>query len=99
MVMDLVARTQSMTSHPDGTETQVKVTGPSAVPDGAKRLRARARGLISSGVLPTGRDSVEKLTAGEVQNLTYIEGEPVVESTGRLTERRLYTVVVTREQC
>jgi len=76
----------------------VEVAGPKAVPEGAKKLRARARALVASGVLATGRDTMESITAGEVQRLTRIRGEPVTEEAGTLLEAKLYTVIVSREQ-
>ena len=95
--MDIIAQTQGITSHPDGTEVQVEVAGPRAVPDTVKSVRARARALISSGVLPTTRDSVEDITMGEIKRFTRVEGKPVRERAGTLVEAKLFTVVVNRD--
>lgn len=95
--MDLTAQTQSLTSHPDGTEVQVEVAGPRGIPKNARKLRARARALISSGVLATGRDSIEQLTVGEIQRFTRIEGQPITEEAGTLLRSELYTVIVSRD--
>lgn len=94
---DITSQTQSVTKHPDGTEAQVMVVGPKLAPDFSKELRARARALLSVGVLPTAVDSIEDVPAGEIQRLTRIEGAPIRESRGKVMEGLLYSVIVNRD--
>ena len=92
---EVVAQVQGMTSHPAGTEVQVEVRGPRLAPNFTKELRARAHALKAAGVLPTARDSIEDITMGEIQRLTTVE-DFITESRSRMTEARLYTVIVNR---
>lgn len=70
----VVAEVQSLSSHPDGTEVEVRVVGPKAVPDDVKRLRARAQALIAANPSGAVRRGVENVTAGEIDRLTEITG-------------------------
>lgn len=94
---DITAQTQSMTTHPRGTEVQVRVEGPKAAPDFTKELRARARAMVSVGVINTVSETLSGVTAGEIDRFTETVNDPVVRSIGTLMEERLYTVVVHAE--
>ena len=108
----ILAEVQSMTSHPDGTEVQVKVIGARAAPDSAKELRARAQALISAGPASAAKKSMENITMGEIEGLTYVDGVvtrsdpdfindliPSKFSIPRLmtAEAKLYTIIVRNE--
>lgn len=68
--MRIFAETQGITSHPDGTEVQVKVISTKASPDFAKEMRARGQALIDSGVVDV---TISNITAGNIGRLTEIE--------------------------
>lgn len=93
---DILAQVQGMTTDPRGTEVQVEVAGPRHVPRFFKETRARARAIVAAGALPTGRDTVEDLTMGEINRLTTVDLDPVVEEAGTLMESLLYNVIVNR---
>lgn len=108
----VLAEVQSMTSHPDGTEVQVKVTGPKAAPSGMKELRARAQALVSAGPASAAMKSVENITMGEIERFTEVEDAisrsdpnfvqdliPGDFSIPQLLEMeaRLYTIIVKEE--
>lgn len=92
------ASVQSMTSAPEGTEVQVEVVGPKVTPQSTKELRARARALMDSGILPAARKSVDNITMGELERLTEVEGSPITEDRGNFQEASLFTVIVKGEQ-
>lgn len=95
---EVVAQVEGMTSHPAGTEVQVSVRGPKLAPDFTKELRARAHAIKGAGVLPTARDSVEDVTAGEIKRWTHVEDFITREMNNRdMFEERLYTIVVNRD--
>lgn len=95
---EIVSETQSVTSHPDGTEVQVEVIGPRGTPEFTRSLRAKGRALIAAGVLPTTIESVKDVAVGDVQRLTKeIDTPPLREQRGGLREATLHTIVVNRE--
>lgn len=105
----ITAETQSMTSHPDGTEVQVKVIGPKVVPGLTKELRARAQAIVDAGPAGVAKKSASKITAGELSRFTRVDNVTVRQDPDFIEdliptdrglpdvaklEARLYTIIV-----
>lgn len=106
-MLDIISETQSMERRGDKQIIEVAVRGPVGL-DEVMQLRARARALLSSGVLSTTVDAVGSVATGDIQRLTDIRsirpatrdvqfsGDGVV-SLGTLLETKIVTVEVLRE--
>lgn len=90
----LQATVQSATTAPEGSEYQVEVVSGQNVPEFATELRARARALREAGVLDTVSPNLEDIPLGNVERLTMVRSDPIMEDRGGRKVARLYTVIV-----
>lgn len=94
---EVTAQPQSMSSTARGLEVEVEVNGPKHTPDTTRRVRAAAKALLASGVLPTAINTVEDVTMGQINMMTEQKGEPHRVSSGRFTEKTHHTILVNRD--
>jgi len=90
MAYDIRTSVQGMTTHPEGTQVDVKVTALKGVPMAFLELRARRAALVDYKPAR----NVDELNLSGLQRITQLDGEPIVRDAGTGKKRVLFTVIV-----
>lgn len=98
---DIISEVRGMSRKGDTVEVEVETLGPVGL-EGLVRQRAKARALLSSGVIKAAGSTVGDLSAGDIERMTVVkssreETDPVIDDIpvlGKLLQSRRYTIAV-----